>query len=116
VLEDELIRAPEEQASQPMMARVETTLWRVSCAGENNRPAFEPTDRGIPGGTKFRASKIHKLSQDDSGNGLVRSSDGDIYNLIVACPRFEKAAGLFIKEQICKPVTEKQYLKEKLGF
>jgi hypothetical protein len=116
VREDELIQAPDEQASRPMMARVETTLWRVSCAGENNRPAFEPTERGIPGGTKFRASKIHKLSQDDSGNGLVRSSDGDIYNLIVACPRFEKAAGLFIKEQICIPVTEKQYLKEKLGL
>jgi hypothetical protein len=116
VREDELIQAPDEQTSRPVMALAETVLWKVSCAGENSRPVFEPTDFSIPGGTKVRVSKIHKLNQDDAGDGLVCSSDGDSYYLIVACPRFEKAEGLFIKEQDCKPVTEKQYLKEKLGF
>jgi hypothetical protein len=116
VREDELILAPGEQASRPMRALEETMVWNICSGDKAFRPVFEPADKGLATKTKIRVSNVHKLSALDSGDGLVHSSTGETYYLIVACPRFEKAEGLFIKEQDCKPVTEKQYLKEKLGF
>jgi hypothetical protein len=114
--EDELILAPGEQTSQPVMAVKETLLWKISSCDEAFKPIIEPAGAGIAAKTMVRVSEIHKLSALDSGDGLVHSSSGEAYYLIVACPRDESAESLLIKKQDCKPVTEKQYLKEKLGL
>ena len=111
--EDEVILAPGEQTSKPMIALKETLLWKISSCDEAFKPIIEPAGVGIAAKIKVRVSEVHKLSTLDSGDGLVHSSTGEAHYLIVACPRDERAEGLLIQKQDCKPVTEKQYLKEK---
>ncbi len=115
VSSSEIIEAQGEGASIPVKALEGICLWTISSAGQTGRPVFQPVESIVEKGTLFRLSTVHKVSEHDHGNGLVHSED-DAFYLIVACPRNYTQEGLFVRKGDFKPVTEKQYLKEKLGF
>jgi hypothetical protein len=112
----EIIEAHGKDASMPVKALAEICLWRISHADEMGKPIFQPAeDQGFKG-TIYRLSTVHKISEHDQGDGIIHAGNGQAYYLIIACPRNYTHEGYFIRQGDFKPVTEKQYLKEKIGF
>jgi hypothetical protein len=116
VRSDEIIEAQGKAASIPVKALGGICLWTISSADEDGRPIFQPVEGRVKKGIKFRLSTVHKISDHDTGDGLILSNEEQAYYLIVACPRNYTHEGYFIRQGDFKPVTEKKYLKDKLGF
>ena len=112
----EIIEAQGENASVPVKALAGICLWTITSMDESGRPVLQAVEGMVAKGTMFRLSTVHKVSEHDQGDGLVHSDDGQVYHLIVACPRNYTHEGYFIRQGDFKPVTKKQYLKEKLRF
>jgi hypothetical protein len=112
----EIIEAPGTGASLPVKTLAGACLWEISRADETGRPVFQPVEGGIRKGTLVRLSAIHRASQNDSGDGLIRSGDGQAFYLIIACPDNYTLEGFFLRQEDFKPVPEKQYLKARLGI
>jgi hypothetical protein len=116
VRQSEIIEAHGKDASLPVKALPGICLWTISSADETGRPIFQPVEGTVDKGTIFRLSKVHKVSQQDKGDGLILGDDEQAYYLIVTCPRNYTHEGYFIRRGDFKSVTEKQYLKEKIKF
>lgn len=106
---EELIEAPEGQASKPVVSNDKLNLRRLSRANKSGKPIMERYSVQIPPGTKLRVSTVHRATPGDAGNGIIDADGPDDYYLIVECPHKASAIGLFLRVNDVQEISEEQY-------
>lgn len=112
VRQEELIKHLTGAASRPVRALGKLNLRLIKRANKAGKPVMEISGVKLSEGTTFRISSVHKVTQTDTGDGVI-DSDGSVdYYLVVECPQNPAGEGLFAQVPDVESITEDVYAKE----
>ena len=106
IRQEEVIEIPVGLGSQAVQAPGKLNLRTIKRANKAGKPIMDMAGVKLLEGTRFRISKVHRVTSSDPGNGVI-DADGTVnYYLVSECEQVPAAAGLFIKEGEFIPVEE----------
>lgn len=109
----EVVLAPQASADKPAAAKSALSLFALKYADATGKPVFQAPSglpASLPAGTKLIVSGAHKVAAADPGDGTTLDAAGKRYALVVECPGFSEAVGLFVLADGLQPLTKEAYL------
>ncbi len=106
VRQEDILELPEGESTKPVVTISELDLKEISPWNLIGKPVMRSVDVKISSGTSLFASKAHKISKADKGDGVIDAIGRIDYYLIVDCPTNSSVVGL------CVPVDQVRDLEE----
>jgi hypothetical protein len=106
VRQEDILVLPEGESTKPVVTISELDLKEISPWNLIGKPVMRSVDVKISSGTSLFASKAHKISKADKGDGVIDAIGRIDYYLIVDCPTNSRVVGL------CVPVDQVRDLEE----
>lgn len=111
VRQKDVIEAPPGKSSLPVRATDKLNLRLIKRPNKAGKPIMEISGVKLPARTPFRVSSVHKVTDADTGDGVI-DTDGSIdYYLISHCPANPSGQGLFVQITAVEAIPEDDYAK-----